>query len=367
MKPHLTELYNRESLYLHEAMNEFARTHEKIGRRLGMQGSAIGDPFVKRLMQSFSFSAARMQSWLADEFPQLTHDLLETVLPNHTAPTLAAAVARLVPDGRQGDLSAGFLVACGTPFRSRIPAGEASSCTFRSSQDVVLYPLEIAGAQLTGVSPDIPSLNRLTASSREIRGALRLRTTNGAKMSDLQGIDRLPIYLSGDERTTSHLFELMHVASVATVVAPPGRFGSSDGPLHVVEAGAVVHDGLAHGQSLIPGSWPKLHGNTLLQEYFLCPLRFYFFTLAGLAEGLRRIHEPEVEIVVLLSCDDATMRTGIGAEQFSLFCTPVVNLFPLRIDFAEIAARSERDSADAAHAASARLRNLLDRARVRAC
>lgn len=50
MDPYFTELYNQEALYLHELMNEFADAHEKIGRRLGMHASTIGDPYVKRLL-----------------------------------------------------------------------------------------------------------------------------------------------------------------------------------------------------------------------------------------------------------------------------------------------------------------------------
>jgi type VI secretion system protein ImpG len=338
MDAHLTELYNQEALYLHELMREFTDTHMKIGRRLGMHASHVGDPYVNRLLQSFSFLSARMQARLAAEFPRLTEDLLETAYPNFTAPIPAMAVAKLFPNQNEGDLSAGFVVKRGATFTTRVPEGEKSACLYRSSQDVVLYPLQIESTHLTGVPPDIPSMSRWLNASVEVKGALRLRlrTTNGCRISDLHGIDRLPIYLTGDESVSSHLFELLHVAGVASVTAAPGQFGATGAPLHVVDTGALVHEGMDPEQGLLPLNWPKFHGQNLLLEYFACPSRFYFFTLTGLRDGFRRVHGPEIELVVLLNQPTTELANRVGTDHFSLFCTPVVNLFPLRIDSVEI-------------------------------
>jgi type VI secretion system protein ImpG len=338
MDAHLTELYNQEALYLRELMREFSHTHAKIGRRLGMHASDVVDPYVNRLLQSFSFVSARMRARLDAEFPRLTEDLLETVYPNYTAPLPAMAVAQLFPNQSEGDLSAGFLVKRGTTFKTRVPEGEKSACLYQSSQDVVLYPLQIVSAHLTGVPPDIPSMSRWVPASVEIKGALRirLRTTNGCKMSDLRGIDRLPVYLTGDESTASRLFELLHVGQVASVTSAPGQFSEPGASLHVVSAGAVVHEGIEPGQGLLPLNWARFHGQNLLQEYFACPSRFYFFTLTGLSGGFPDVRGPEIEIVVLLSQSASELSSRVGVEHFSLFCTPVVNLFRLRIDSAEL-------------------------------
>lgn len=332
MDPRLLHYYTGELRYMRELAGEFAQTHPKIARRLGMQAGEIGDAYVERLIESFSFLSARMQMRLDDEFPRFTQPLLQAIYPNYLSPTPSMSVARLYPGGREGDLRAGHRIARGTAFISRIPDGEKTACEFRSSQDVTLYPLEIVAARLTGIPPDIPALDRYVRPGTQVRGALRLRlrTTNGAPIASLQGLNRLPVYLCGDEAPTSHLFELLHAASLASVTGEADRF--ADQPLHAVTSNAVVHEGIAFDQSLLPLHFPKFQGHNLLHEYFACPGRFYFFALTGLEAGLRRVSGCEAEIVVLLERSRSELADKITASSFALFCTPVINLFPRRTD-----------------------------------
>src|SRR5262249_26401219 len=48
--------------------------------------------------------------------------------------------------------------------------------------------------------------------------------------------------------------------------------------------------------------------------------------------GLARCKESELDVLVLLGRSDTTLENVVGAENFSLFCTPAVNLFPRRAD-----------------------------------
>lgn len=338
MNPHLLDAYNRELLYFKELMEEFAKAHPKIARRLGMHAGEIADPFVDRLVQAASLTTARLQLKLDAEFPLLTRRLLETVYPNYVAPTPSIAIARLYPDEREGNLLDGFCVPRGTAFASRVPDGERTSCTFRSGLDVVLYPLEIVSARLTGVPPDIPSIERYGASDRPIRGALRLRlrTTGEARFDELRGLDRLPVYLAGDERVASRLFELIHAGGVASVTGVPNCFADPNQALGIVSDQAIEYTGLAVYESLMPLAGSKFHGHNLLHEYAACPARFWFFTLTGLNAGWRHVTGREAEIVVLLDRFDSSLAELVDAHRFALFCTPVVNLFRRKTDPAEI-------------------------------
>jgi type VI secretion system protein ImpG len=171
----------------------------------------------------------------------------------------------------------------------------------------------------------------------QVRGALRLRLrmTGDAHIADLRGLDRLPIYLAGDEQVASHLFELLHTAGVASLTGVPGQFSTAR-QLHAVTSNAVAHEGLGLDQGLLPLTWSKFHGHNLLHEYFACPSRFYFFALNGLEEGLRRIDGREVEIVVLLDQSPERLANLVDATRFALFCTPVINLFPKHTDRIEL-------------------------------
>ncbi|UXU85757.1 type VI secretion system baseplate subunit TssF [Burkholderia sp. S-53] len=343
MDPRLLDYYNQELIYMRELAVEFAQAHPKIARRLGMQAGEVADPYVERLIESFCFMAARLQIKLDAEFPRFTERLLEVIYPNYVSPTPSMAVARLYPSRTEGNLAHGFRIARGTVFRARVPDGEKTACQFRSSQDVTLYPLEIVEARLTGIPPDIPALERYVPQDVVVRGALRLRlrTTNEARIADLQGLDRLPVYLTGDEQVASHLFEMLHTASVASMTGAPGAFATAGDPPSTVSSDAVTLEGMDVDQGLLPLGWSKFHGHNLLHEYFACPSRFYFFTLTGLGEGLSRIHGRDVEIVVLL--DQATDRLAnlVDASRFALFCTPVINLFRKRTDQIEL---SESDT-----------------------
>jgi type VI secretion system protein ImpG len=341
MDPRLLEYYNQELIYMRELAAEFAQAHPKIARRLGMQTGETADPYVERLIESFCFMSARTHIKLDAEFPRFTGRLLEVIYPNYVAPTPSMSVARLYPGGSEGNLAEGYRVPRGSMFAARIPDGEKTACQFTSGQDVTLWPLEIIDARLTGVPPDIPTLDRYVSPDKQVRGALRLRlaTTGNARIGDLKGLDRLPVYLAGDEQVASHLFELLHAASVACVIAAPGEFGRPERPPAVVSRDAVGHEGLRPDQGLLPLTWTKFHGHNLLHEYFSCPARFLFFALNGLGEGFSRVEGREVEIVVLLDRMPGQLANLVDASRFALFCTPVVNLFKLHTDRVEVSPR----------------------------
>jgi len=329
MEPDFLKYYTRELLYMREMMQEFALDHPKIARRLGIQAGEIGDPYVERLIEAFAWEAARSQLRIDAAFPEFTQRLLEAVYPNYVRPTPSMSVARFFPDPTQGTVN-GFFIERGSEFLSvRPPKGETTPCTFTCSQDVTLYPLEIVRARFTGIPPDIPSLNRWIPADRQVRGALRLtlRTTNACLISELRNLDRLPIYLAGEEAIALHLFELIHGASLATVTGIPGKFGDPGAPFHVVPLDAVVHEAMEPGQGMLPLYLEKFHGHNLLHEYFACPSRFYFFTLTNLRKGLVNIRQNEAEIVILLDQPPSELAHLVSASQFALFCSPVINLF----------------------------------------
>lgn len=336
MDPQLLDYYNQELTYMREASGEFADQHPKIARRLGMQGVEVADPYVERLIESFCFMSARMRIKLDAEFPRFSQRMLEVVYPNYVAPTPSMAVAQMHPNVREGDFSKGFAVPRGTAFFAKVPAGETTACEFRSTQDVTLWPIEITSAKLAGAPPDIPALERYLPPTVQVAGSLRikLRVTGELNFCDLKGLDRLSIYLSGEEQLASHLFELLHAGAVATLTGVPGAMAENP---HVVTQNALVHEGLSPGQNMLPLTWNTWHGHNLLHEYFSCPSRFYFFALQGLAPGLARIAGKEAEIVVLLTQGRAKLSGLVDKEQFALFCTPVINLFERRTDRIEMA------------------------------
>ncbi len=76
----------------------------------------------------------------------------------------------------------------------------------------------------------------------------------------------------------------------------------------------------------------SFEGYRLLKEYFACPQRFLFFELTGLASAVQRCEGDLLEIVIALRTAEPKLDNRIDANSFALFCTPVINLFPKRLD-----------------------------------
>ena len=61
MNAKLLRYYERELAHLREGGAEFARDYPKVAGRLGLETYACADPYVERLLEGFSFLAARVQ------------------------------------------------------------------------------------------------------------------------------------------------------------------------------------------------------------------------------------------------------------------------------------------------------------------
>lgn len=333
MDPLLLDYYNQELGYFRELSGEFATAHPKIARRLGMQGMDVADPFVERLIESFCFLSARTRIRLDAEFPRFTQRLLEVVYPNYVSPTPSMAVVRLEPSLAEGSLADGFVVPRGTLFRTRIPHGQQTACQFRSGMDVTLWPFELQQAVLSSGIPDFASRVSLSSDDRNVQNVLRLRlvTTGGLSFSSFAGLDRLPLYLAGDEPGATRLFELLLCGCAGLVLADPEH------PEQAVRIDSVLEaEGLEPEQGLLPLPWNGFHGYNLVHEYCACPSRFLFLALCGLREGLSRMQGSAVDIFILLNRPAHGMSAQVDASRFALFCTPVINLFSMRTDRIEV-------------------------------
>ncbi|END6102015.1 type VI secretion system baseplate subunit TssF [Yersinia enterocolitica] len=329
------DYYNKELTFMREMAQEFADKHPKIAGRLGMHGIEVADPYVERLIESFCFLSARTQIKLDAEFPKFTQRLLDIVYPNYNSPTPSMGVIQLKPNLKEGDLTQGYNVPRGSSFFTHIAPGETTRCEFRSGQDVGLWPLEITEARLSSIPPDMPNLEKHRIAYHRLKGALRikLKLVGDLQFSQLAGLDRLPIYINGDERIVSHIFELLHASHVATIIRAGHGVTAED---TVISNDALAFEGLSPDQSLLPLSWNIFHGHNLMQEYFTCRQRFYFFTLTQLSKSLCNNHTNEAEIIILLDRLPQELVSHVAPSRFLLNCTPVINLFQKRMDKIEI-------------------------------
>jgi type VI secretion system protein ImpG len=321
----LLEYYNRELRYLRELGGEFARDYPKVAGRLGLDEFECADPYVERLLEGFAFLAARVQLKIDAEFPRFTEQLLDVLCPNYLAATPSMAVVQLRPDSRQGSLNAGFVVPRGTVLRGALRQ-EASVCEYRTAHDVTLWPIELTGATYAPYLGDLGELRFPSRRSVKATLRLRLRTTHGLPFSAL-GVDRLPLFVRGNDPVTFRLHEAVLSACIGIALRDPNS-------TNVVQPnGAEVRTaGFEDAEALLPCGPRTFQGYRLLHEYLAFPSRFFFAECAGIGPAVRQCQARELEVVLALDRVEPALEAAVTPAYLGLFCTPAVNLFPKRAD-----------------------------------
>jgi type VI secretion system protein ImpG len=328
MDPRLLRYYNQELSHLREMGAEFAQQFPKIAARLGMDGIEVTDPYVERLLEGVGFLAARVQIKLDAEFPRFTQRLLEIVYPNYLAPTPATLMAQFQADLNEGNLADGFTIPRGSSMRSLLGRGDVTACEFRTAHDVTLWPLQISAAEYFSFAPDLPLAS--TPVAKRVKGGVRLRlkATAGLPFNEI-ALDRLRLFLSGSDEVAYKLYELCMGTCIGALAAPPAKPWPW---FEWIAKNQVQSVGFRDEEALLPVTLRSFQGYRLLEEYFAFPQRFLFVDIAGLGPAVRRHSGDELELVLLFDRGDASLETLVDAANFSLFCTPAINLFPKRTD-----------------------------------
>lgn len=336
MDPRLLDYYRQELLHIREGAAEFAKEHPKIAARLALdvttaQGECV-DPYVERLLEGFAFLAARIQIRLDSEYPRFTQHLLEMVYPGFLAPTPSMLIVQLEPDLNDAGLAAGLTVARGNMMNARLQPGERTSCRFTTSQDVRLWPLQIAQARYQAHVSDVPPPALALGGHPRACMRIKLKVTAALKANQLS-LDRLDLYLSGDEGVAHRLYEQLFANCTAVVVQTTAKRNPK---YEVLRPTVLQPGGLSDDESLLPVSPRSFGGYRLIKEYAAFPERFLFMQVHSLNAALRRMDVDEFELLFVLDRIDQTLEKTLDASSFALHCTPAVNLFPKRADRVEV-------------------------------
>ena len=328
MDPKLLKYYNSELQFIREMGADFARRYPKIAGRLGLEGFECADPYVERLLEGFSFLAARIQLKLDAEFPTFTQHLLEMVYPHYLAPTPAMAVVQFQPDLTEGALAEGFTIPRQSALRSQLGKGEQTPCEFRTSHEVTLWPLEVTEAEYITGSTALPDINDpyLPVPKAGIR--IRLRTTAGLTF-DALSLEQLPVYIRGSDEFPMHVYEQMLGNSIAMVVQ------STSNPIpwqQVTDRRHIQRVGFNEQEAMLPYGAQSFSGYRLLHEYFSFPNGYLFVNLMGLGQAAKRCTDNELDIFILLDRINPVLEHKVDADAFALFCSTAINLFPKRAD-----------------------------------
>ena len=108
------EHYFRDELaWLRLQGRQFAQAHPELTRFLSEQTT---DPDVERLLEGFAFLTGSLRAKIEDEFPELTHGLLNMLWPNYLRPVPSMTIVQF--SAIPGALAQPAFVARGCPLDS---------------------------------------------------------------------------------------------------------------------------------------------------------------------------------------------------------------------------------------------------------
>ncbi|CAM2191107.1 type VI secretion system protein ImpG [Paraburkholderia kururiensis] len=316
--------YEYELGLLAHGLTEFAGRYPKIAARLGMRGGHAEDPHIERLVQTFSFMAAHLDSRLADDYPELTEALLSIVHPQYLRGVPACAIAQFNPAPLLGKLSAPFNVPRGTPLDAR-----AAPCQFRTIYDVTLAPLHVDDARYSP-STIAPSAVRLPDDATGILSITFVSLAPSGQFDSSIPDGPIRVHLSGERPLVAALADALLLRS-ATAFVEVNR----DGRWRALSKVPLDAAGFGDDERLLPeGPDSAALPFRYLIEYFAFPELFDFVNI-DLGRMRRGVHAADARSLTLhvVLRDTAAASTAartldsLDARAFKLFCTPVINLF----------------------------------------
>jgi len=294
----LKDRFSEELRYLQQLGSDFAQDNPQLARLLGKGAS---DPDVERLMEAFAFLTAKLRLKLEDDLPELTHSMLQLLWPNYLRPLPSATIIQFAP--RKQALSQSQRIAKGARLFSKPVDG--MPCEFRTCTVVDIHPFEIDG---------VGAAQALDSSVIRID----LRTLVERPLNTLD-CARLDFHLSGDTQTarTLYLWLAQYLGHVSITI---------NGEVRRLPADCVLFPGFSPDEALLPYPQNVFDGYRILQEYFVFPQRFHFFSLTGLEKIWpgQATQQVALEFHFTRQLPDSLR---IGNADFSLFCAPAVNLF----------------------------------------
>lgn len=321
------EFYNQELKFIRETGSEFAKEYPKIAGRLGLEGFDCSDPYVERLLEGFAFLSARIHVKLDASFPKFTQHLTELLFPTFLQPSPSMLIAQFNPDYEEGTLAEGVTIPRQTAMHSLLSKGEQTSCEYRTSSDVTLWPIKLTKASYIN-SQELTSYTTKMSLNYTPKSAimLTLESAPGLKFSEIS-LDSLMLHIRGTESFPLYLFEAIFKGFQGCLY----RSGDKLWRHQEAKTQATPH-GYDKEDALLPYCNRQFDGFRLLKEYFAFTRRFLFLSIDNLRPTLSQCNSEKVQLLLLLDHNDNRLENLVSEDNFALHCAPAINLFPKRAE-----------------------------------
>lgn len=333
----LLPYYERELVFIRKMASEFAQRYPERAGALKLTRNGCEDPHVERMIEAFALIAGRIQRKLDDEFPEITHSLLEMLYPHFLRPVPSMAIAQFEVDPEQSKVTSGYVIPRGSIAYTEAIAGV--QCRFRTVYPTRLWPISVKAAEFTRAANLRGGVSGVDA---QFAIRIELQVQGPAKLSALK-INDLRFQIGGDSQAAHWLYELLF-NNVSRILL---RGVDSDGKIHALTlpSHSLSEVGFGRDEAILPYGETSFQGYRLLQEYFCFPQKFMFFDLKNLDLLPTEHLNNRFEIIFLLEDfqrgERATLlESSVGHDTFHLGCVPIVNLFeqcadPIRLSHAK--------------------------------
>ena len=298
----LNRFYRDELSFLRLQGREFADAHPQLTRFLSEQST---DPDVERLLEGFAFLTGKLREKVEDEFPELTHSLLNILWPNYLRPVPSCTIMKFDP--LLHAISERQRVERHTEIKSR-PVGDAvrqTQCRFRTCRTVDVFPISVAEVY--------------AEHSREVSSVTVDLALHTDQSLNALGLDVLRFYLGGDDHTSETLYLWLnhYLAGIELVV------GNS---VYRLPSASLRPVGFEADEALLPYPKNAYPGYRILQEYLSFPGAFRFVDVTGLRSRLPAVQAEEISVRFQFS-RMLPPEARVVRESLQMYCTPAVNLF----------------------------------------
>lgn len=323
------EYYEEELGHIRTMAEEFAALHPNVARNLALDSIPCPDPYVERLLEGVAFLAARTRLKVDGESSRYVRTLIDTLYPDLGGPAPAMTMASLTPGPQVQRMLDGHLMKRGTRMMSGLREGQQTRCTYTNAQAVHLWPLVISSVEYLQDKGALSQAGVASGAAREAQAGIRMTISrDGAGRLNELSLDGLDLYF-GAGTLGGDIFDAVFGFGAGALARPAQK----STPFKPIGTPSMV--GVEEADALLPRVRSSFEGYRLLREYFLMPARFYYMRLSGLSPIVRACGQGALEIIVLLR-EARSALASIDVKDFSLFTTPVVNLFEHECNLVEL-------------------------------
>ncbi len=298
-----SDYFKKELRRLKKTGIDFSKENPVLSPMFSSSGS---DSDVDRLLEGVAFLTAGINKKLDDEFPEILHNLVQSVCPQYLQPVPSATIIEFTP---RSNLNNVFKIPKGTHIDS-LPVNDVS-CRFSTCHDIDVYPAAIMDV---GINENLSGDS--SKSAVEIKIDFLLNTMN---LSEFK-LNNIKLSLSGNFLNASNIYFLLNHYLDNITVNTPGE--NED---FILDKSKIIPSSFDNKNSLYPFPSNVFPSYRVLREFFIFPEKFLNIDV-DISSWINRGEGDRFSIT--FNCKKFPYELPeISKDTFKLFVVPAVNLF----------------------------------------